>query len=57
MTGRQPDGLETRLHVISSNDMGAAPPDKPEGFDKSDVIFYAVMALLFAFAIIASKWC
>jgi hypothetical protein len=32
--------------------MGALPnDDRPEGFDRSDIIFYLVMAALFAFAI------
>jgi len=37
--------------------MGAIPPDdKPEGFDRSDIIFYCLMAALLAFAVIASKY-
>jgi hypothetical protein len=37
--------------------MGSVPSgDKPEGFDRSDIIFYVVMVLIFAFAIYASKY-
>ena len=36
--------------------MGALPDHEPEGIDRRDVIFYVCMALLFIFAIIASKW-
>jgi hypothetical protein len=41
------------IHRISNSDvMGALPnDDRPEGFDRSDIIFYLVMAALFAFAI------
>ena len=35
--------------------MGAAPSDEPDGFDRRDIIFFVVMVMIFAFAIIASK--
>ena len=42
--------------TLSSKIMGALPQnDEPEGIDRRDIIFYTVMALILAFAIIASK--
>jgi hypothetical protein len=45
------------MPVTSNSEvMGANPnDDEPEGVDRRDIIFYTVMALIFAFAIFASK--
>jgi len=43
--------------TLNSRIMGAVPnEDKPDGLDKSDVVFYIIFIVLMAFAWVADKY-